>query len=388
MIAGRKLREMFFPGPSSSQEKEKAKASEVMDVMDAPRGALGRGGEKEDRRGEREREREREEREREKRRVEESYNWKNVVYGAPSESSQAQLRRASAPVVVAQQQQQLTTSTMQSRTQSALELYSKVPLFSKSRRAGSNQSLSALPTISTSYSHSYASEFSRAREADTSTTAMTNDKETADATLSERDQRRRRRREEQRSRQRRSAQDIPSLLDSPLYEGKKLSTKAYEPRPIVPEGVEGRLVVPNVMLPPLSRRPVFHTGSRSRSGESPRVQLGALLDASSRVASAPVLGREMSDASEGRSGLGSVAEECCGGDSKGDGRAESRERERRERKERRAKCGRSAGGSMRSVSPGSTVGTGAGAGVNNVGMTATERRRFNMERECGLVALA
>lgn len=326
MQAAKRLEKLYYSMPGSSKEDQDDKP---FDIKNVPRGALGKDGIS----GIRTR---KEIEEEERKKVERSYNWKNDVYGQPPVSTQGYIpaahRRASEPSTT-------DVYSAQARTQSAIELYSKFPVFSKSRSRGSNQSLAALPTTSTSFSHSYVSEFSKARSSSP---------EDADSV-------RRRRRDEKR---------LP-IEEDPMYEGKKLSR---ESKSILPSGLEGKLVVPQVLLRPLPSR---HTSSSTQ-------RPGSLLGASSRVSSAPLLRRHESEMSVStHSALDSVAEEgrsrdIC--DSRSDGRAESRERERQERRERRE---RKLKGEKERKDRAMSECSARSASTAN--MTAVERRRYNMQ---------
>lgn len=330
IMAARRLQALYFPAAGSE-----VKVVKEFDLKNAPRGVLGRG----DNDVKREVKKEVKD--------DASYDWKKVVYGVPESSYELHSRsvamvhrRSSTPAT------NDTATTSQARTQSALDLYSKCPIFTKAKSRGSMSSLSAVPTISTSLSHSYATEFAKTRSMSPEDMGME-----------------RRQRKEERRR----------TVQEPLYEGRKMSTKQYEPRSILPSGAEGKLLVPNVMLPPLvssTSRPAFGSTNSFPS-------IGSRLGSTSRVSSAPTLRRNESEMSvsreSARSGLNSVAEEGQPGDAcerKGDGRAESRQA----RRERRAKKS-VRGGSETSGSPTRSETTSTAA------MTAPERRRFNMTRE-------
>lgn len=131
-----------------------------------------------------------------------------------------------------------TSPAAKARAKSAIELYAKYPLFSKSRstsRSASRQNLNltAAPTVSGSYTDAYAISTSTP----SSITQMSPEQA---ASLPQ-------------SPVSPSTQDIPAGFENlaKLYAGRKLSTRHTEPRSILAKGAEGKLLVPNVKLKPL-----------------------------------------------------------------------------------------------------------------------------------------
>lgn len=131
-----------------------------------------------------------------------------------------------------------TSPAAKARARSAIELYAKYPLFSKSRstsRSASRQSLNltAAPTVSGSYTDAYAISTSTP----SSITQMSPEQVVSlpQSPASP------------------SMQDIPAGFENlaKLYAGRKLSTRHTEPRSILAKGAEGKLLVPNVKLKPL-----------------------------------------------------------------------------------------------------------------------------------------
>lgn len=131
-----------------------------------------------------------------------------------------------------------TSPAAKARAKSAIELYAKYPLFSKSRstsRSASRQNLNltAAPTVSGSYTDAYAIS-------STSPSSITQMSPEQVASLPQ-------------SPASPSMQDIPTGFENlaKLYAGRKLSTRHTEPRSILAKGAEGKLLVPNVKLKPL-----------------------------------------------------------------------------------------------------------------------------------------
>lgn len=131
-----------------------------------------------------------------------------------------------------------TSPAAKARARSAIELYAKYPLFSKSRstsRSASRQNLNltAAPTVSGSYTDAYAIS-------STSPSSITQMSPEQVASLPQ-------------SPVSPSMQDIPTGFENlaKLYAGRKLSTRHTEPRSILAKGAEGKLLVPNVKLKPL-----------------------------------------------------------------------------------------------------------------------------------------
>lgn len=131
-----------------------------------------------------------------------------------------------------------TSPAAKARARSAIELYAKYPLFSKSRstsRSASRQNLNltAAPTVSGSYTDAYAISTSTP----SSITQMSPEQVVSlpQSPASP------------------SMQDIPAGFENlaKLYAGRKLSTRHTEPRSILAKGAEGKLLVPNVKLKPL-----------------------------------------------------------------------------------------------------------------------------------------
>lgn len=131
-----------------------------------------------------------------------------------------------------------TSPAAKARARSAIELYAKYPLFSKSRstsRSASRQNLNltAAPTVSGSYTDAYAIS-------STSPSSITQMSPEQVVSLPQ-------------SPASPSMQDIPTGFENlaKLYAGRKLSTRHTEPRSILAKGAEGKLLVPNVKLKPL-----------------------------------------------------------------------------------------------------------------------------------------
>lgn len=131
-----------------------------------------------------------------------------------------------------------TSPAAKARARSAIELYAKYPLFSKSRstsRSASRQNLNltAAPTVSGSYTDAYAIS-------STSPSSITQMSPEQVASLPQ-------------SPVSPSMQDMPAGFENmaKLYAGRKLSTRHTEPRSILAKGAEGKLLVPNVKLKPL-----------------------------------------------------------------------------------------------------------------------------------------
>lgn len=144
-----------------------------------------------------------------------------------------------------------TSPAAKARAKSAIELYAKYPLFSKSRstsRSASRQNLNltAAPTVSGSYTDAYAIS-------STSPSSITQMSPEQVASLPQ-------------SPVSPSTQDIPAGFENlaKLYAGRKLSTRHTEPRSILAKGAEGKLLVPNVKLKPLG--PDIGYGSAPTSG--------------------------------------------------------------------------------------------------------------------------
>lgn len=151
-----------------------------------------------------------------------------------------------------------TSPAAKARAKSAIELYAKYPLFSKSRstsRSASHQNLNltAAPTVSGSYTDAYAIS-------STSPSSITQMSPEQVVCLSPTvavsgslpvDQ---------------HANDAPPGFENlaKLYAGRKLSTRHTEPRSILAKGAEGKLLVPNVKLKPLG--PDIGYGSAPTSG--------------------------------------------------------------------------------------------------------------------------
>lgn len=151
-----------------------------------------------------------------------------------------------------------TSPAAKARARSAIELYAKYPLFSKSRstsRSASRQNLNltAAPTVSGSYTDAYAisstspssiAQMSPEQVVCLSPTVAVSGSLPVDQ----------------------HANDAPLGFENlaKLYAGRKLSTRHTEPRSILAKGAEGKLLVPNVKLKPLG--PDIGYGSAPTSG--------------------------------------------------------------------------------------------------------------------------
>lgn len=152
-----------------------------------------------------------------------------------------------------------TSPAAKARAKSAIELYAKYPLFSKSRstsRSASRQNLNlaAAPTVSGSYTDAYAISTSTP----SSIMQMSPDQvvslspTVAAAAVSG-------------SLPAQPQGALPGFGNlAKLYAGRKLSTRHTEPRSILAKGAEGKLLVPNVKLKPLG--PDIGYGSAPSSG--------------------------------------------------------------------------------------------------------------------------
>lgn len=219
-----------------------------------------------------------------------------------------------------------TSPAAKARAKSAIELYAKYPLFSKSRstsRSASRQNLNlaAAPTVSGSYTDAYAISTSTP----SSITKMSPEQvvclspTVAAAVVSGSlpvEQ---------------HANDAPPGFENleKLYPGRKLSTRHTEPRSILAKGAEGKLLVPNVKLKPLGLDIGYGYGSAPTSGMASarlgRTASGGLVHEGQQREGRPKPGRVASvrnvalrrDASDPgmrresvRSPLGSVQEEA------------------------------------------------------------------------------
>lgn len=219
-----------------------------------------------------------------------------------------------------------TSPAAKARARSAIELYAKYPLFSKSRstsRSASRQNLNlaAAPTVSGSYADAYAISTSTP----SSITKMSPEQvvclspTVAAAAVSGSlpvEQ---------------HANDAPPGFENleKLYPGRKLSTRHTEPRSILAKGAEGKLLVPNVKLKPFGLDIGYGYGSAPTSGMASarlgRTASGGLVHEGQQREGRPKAGRVASvrnvalrrDASDPgmrresvRSPLGSVQEEA------------------------------------------------------------------------------
>lgn len=182
------------------------------------------------------------------------------------------------------------------RAQSAIELYSKYPLFTKNNKAKprAHGTLAASPTVSASYQP--ASGIIDAAPAPIRT-SHSRARSTASSTVEGRP----------RSVDRVSIFDEDGAL-APAFAGRKLN-KAYtsqSPRPILAKGLEGRLLVPDVLLKP--------SGSASgslgdNSSPVPRVNSMASLRMTRSRSEASVPRASVGAGAGVKSALGSVKEE-------------------------------------------------------------------------------